>query len=1101
MESTDPSDNPREESRGPQTPENAAATSRMTASGNRLAEFSLRYPVTICMIFVLFITLGVISIFKIPLVMMPAMDWPFLNIGLAYPNATPLQVLESITKPLEEVLSTVPGSKQMRSRASSGSANVNLTFGWEQDLDARRAEIRDKIDQIRDELPDDIEHIWIRNWGTEDMPIMLGRIASGKDLRTAYDFLDLKIKKPVERVPGVAEVDLWGAGRREIDIDLRLDDIKRYRVDFRQLFQRLDDINVNRSLGRVVDGGIRYGAMTHGTLASVTDIENIPVNDRGLRLSDIADIVYDAPAPTGGNRLNGKSAVGFVVRKTSQANTVKVVDGVLAKIEEIGKDPTLEGIDLKLWFNQGEQITKSLTGLLSAGVFGAVLAVLVLIGFLRKWGATLVIALAIPFSIISAVGFLYLSGQTLDVFTMLGLMLATGMLVDNAVVVLESIYQKLEMGMDRVSAARIGTQEVITAVIAATLTSVIIFVPLIFGEKNNFSVQLSHTGIAIIYALGASLFISLTLIPLAMARLLRMDVRKRSVSQQWIVERLERLLRRRRAGEAVHLSLETTPSLETAPPSPEVAPPETGRITRFYLHTVAWPLRHRVLVGLLLVPALIGGSYWLLMNKVPSMTPDALDVSDVRVSYRFTENFHYVKILQDYVFPVESFLDANREQFGITDIYTQYGNNRASTQIYFDTDKVDHVALAKIRDEITEGLPEIPGAEITLGSQRGENRTGFSANFFGDDPQTLESLAQEAKKRILALPDFTKVTTRLDSAEEEVQVRVRRDLARRYDVSAQSVSQALGIVVRGRQIRGFRTPEGEVDVLVQLRAEDRENLNDLRSLVVGTGQDGAQITLEQVSDFRIEKVPGQIRRENRQTSTSIYATYTGAQRAIGKQEMSDVLDLLDYPRGYGWSFSFRTNRQDEDRAGFVTNIVLALFMVYFVMASLFESLAHPFAIMFSLPFAMVGVAGFLYATGSPFNVMAWIGSIVLIGIVVNNGIVLIDHINNLRRKGMPRSEAVMAGCRERLRPIVMTAATTIVGLIPLAFGRSSVFDMQYFPMARTVMGGLMASTVLTLIVLPTYYTLFDDLANWVKFVWRRSGSSELPKPADAVSGD
>ena len=1082
MESTEPTNQPRED--GPSGRNRASVST--SASGVRLAGFSLRYPVTICMIFVLFVTLGVISIFKIPLVMMPAMEFPFLNIGLAYQNATPLQVLESITKPLEEVLSTVPGAKQMTSRASSNNANVQLTFGWEEDLDARRAEIRDKIDRIRDDLPEDIEHIWIRNWGTEDFPIMFGRIASGKDLRTAYDLLDLKIKKPIERVPGVAEVGLWGAGRRQIDIDLRLDDLKRYRVDVPQLFQRLDDINVNRSLGRVVDGEIRYGAMTQGTLASVTDIENIPVNDRGLRLADIADIVYDAPAPTGGNRLNGKSALGFEVGKTSQANTVKVVDGVLAKLEEIGKDPTLEGIDLRLWFNQGEQITKSLTGLLSAGVFGAILAVLVLICFLRKWGATLVIALAIPFSIISAVGFLYLSGQTLDVFTMLGLMLATGMLVDNAVVVLESIYQKLEMGMDRVSAAKVGTQEVITAVIAATLTSVIIFVPLIFGEKNQFSVQLGHTGIAIIFALAASLFISLTLIPLAMARLLRMDVRERSAWQQRMVQGFERLMRRRRAAESVQ-------------PPPAAAPSGTGRITRFYLHTVAWPLRHRVLVGLLLVPALIAGPYWLLMNKVPNMTPDALDVRDVRVRYRFSENFHYVKILQDYVFPVERFLDANREQFGIKDIYSRYNNNSASTQIYFDTDKIDHVALAKIREEITEGLPEIPGAEITLGSQRGENRTGFSANFFGDDPQTLEALAQEAKRRVLALPDFTRVTTRLDSAEEEVQVRVRRDLARRYGVSAQSVSQALGIVVRGRQMRGFRTPEGEVDIQVQLRPEDREDLNDLRSLVVGAGQDGAQITLEQVSDFRIEKVPGQIRRENRQTSTSIYATYTGAQRDIGKQAMSDVLDLLDYPRGYGWSFSFWTNRQDESRAGFVTNIVLALFMVYFVMASLFESVAHPFAIMFSLPFAMVGVAGFLYATGSPFNLMAWIGSIVLIGIVVNNGIVLIDHINNLRRKGMPRSEAVMAGCRERLRPIVMTAATTIVGLIPLAFGRSSVFDMQYFPMARTVMGGLMASTVLTLIVLPTYYTLFDDLANWVKFVWRRSGSSELPKPA--VSGD
>ncbi|MFQ5983817.1 MAG: efflux RND transporter permease subunit, partial [Woeseiaceae bacterium] len=324
----------------------AEGTTDPPGSGVGLANFSIRYPVTICMIFVSIVALGLISVVKIPLVLFPDVDQPFLFVYVPYRNATPGQIQESITKPLEEILSTVPGVQRMSSRSSSDSASVQLFFDWDTDVDVLRAEIREKVERIRNDLPDDVEHIWIRNWGTEDIPIIWGRIASGRDLRTASDFLELKIKKPVERIPGVAEVELWGVQRQEIDIYLRLDDIKRYRVDVGRLFRQLDDINLNRSLGRVVDGDVRYGAVAHGTIKSVQEIKNFPVNERGLRLSDIADIYYDNPAVNSGQRLNGEYAIGFEIRKTSQANTIKTVDRVLAEMEEIGRDPSLEGIEL-----------------------------------------------------------------------------------------------------------------------------------------------------------------------------------------------------------------------------------------------------------------------------------------------------------------------------------------------------------------------------------------------------------------------------------------------------------------------------------------------------------------------------------------------------------------------------------------------------------------------------------------------------------------------------------------------------------------------------------------------------------------------------------
>ena len=346
--------------------------------------------------------------------------------------------------------------------------------------------------------------------------------------------------------------------------------------------------------------------------------------------------------------------------------------------------------------------------------------------------------------------------------------------------------------------------------------------------------------------------------------------------------------------------------------------------------------------------------------------------------------------------------------------------------------------------------------------------------------------AKDIMERLKGREGFDEAWVGRDEAKEEVQVRLNRALARRYGISPEAVSGVLGIAVRARQMRSFRTDEGEVEMWIRLDQADLEDLDDLRSIVVGAGQDGTPIELEQVAEFNIESVPGRLRREDRRTYTYVTGVYSGEKKEDGRKLFEEVLNEYPFPEGYGWSFGFWTQQQDAENADMLFNFLLALFMVFFVMSSLFESILQPFAIMVSLPFATVGVAATLWATGTPFNMMAQIGSVILVGIVVNNGIVLIDHINNLRRRGLDRHSAILEGCRERLRPIVMTAMTTIVGLAPLAIGGSSLGPMRYFPMARTVMGGLIASTILTLIVLPTYYTLLDDLGRYFKWLLRSS---------------
>jgi HAE1 family hydrophobic/amphiphilic exporter-1 len=962
--------------------------------------------------------------------------------------------------------------QRLQSRSSENEAWIGLGLDWGQDVDLLLAEVREKLDQIRNELPSDVQRIRVQNFSTNDEPIIGGRISSRRDLRNSYDFLDAKIKKPLERIPGVAEVDLFGAQRREVEIYLRLEDIKRHRVDVAALFRRLDAANLNVSLGRVVDGREKYEAITRGVIRSLDDIRNFPVDGRGLRLEQVADIVFDRPVAYQGRHLNGEYAVGIDIRKASQANTVDTVRRIRAKIDEIHKDPALEGTEITVWWDAGEQITKSINGLIEAGTVGALLAVLVLYLYLRRLRATLVIGLAIPFSMISTIGFLYLLGKTLNVLSMMGLMLAAGMLVDNAVVVLESIHQNLEKGRDRVAAAITGTEGVLTAVVAATLTSIIIFVPLIFGKRTNLSMFLADTAASIIIALLCSLFISLTLIPLAVAKFLPTHTGTQPWLDSWLARHFPRL-------------------------APD---PSRRRFRAAYLSAVSWSLQHRFLVGFILVPAIVGGSL-MQLRRIPDNSPEAQELQDLTIQYEFSENYHYVKIEEDYVNRVERFLLANRERFRVKDISSWYGNNEANTRVFFDKDRITLEELKGIRADMAKELPVIPGADIKLGRQEGaESQAWIGVNVYGEDSAKLQQIARDARVRLRQTPNFTEIHTDLDRGREEVQIRIDREKARRYGIVTQDLANLLSIVVRGQQIRGYRTPEGEVDIFMRLQASDRSNLQDLRSITVGSGADGREIRLEQVASLDLVKTPGVIQREDRRTFTWMWINYTGDKKDEGKKLITEVMNSLDYPSGYGWSFGFWTQRQENEDNEFLFNLLFALAMVYFLMASLFESLAHPFSIMLSLPFAVVGVVWTLILTGTPFNLMAKIGLMVLVGVVVNNGIVLLDHVNNLRRGGMPRAQAVLEGCRDRFRPILMTASTTVVGLLPLAVGTSGIFELRYFPLARTVMGGLISSTILTLIVLPTYYEVFDDLAQWFKSIWQETEPTAT-QPEAAPAGD
>ncbi len=1050
--------------------------------GERLAAFSIRKPVTVCMLFLSILVLGAIAVFRVPLMLLPTLDAPVMFVFAEYDNATPDQVLESITKPLEEVLATIPGIQRMHSNSSSNFVSIRIWCGMSADTSILRANIREKIDRIRSELPEDLRQIDVRNFNTDEIPILEGTLTSNRDLRTSYDFLESKVLRPLERVPGVGNVELWGTDRKQIDIYLRLNDIKRYRVDVGELYSMIDGSNLNMSLGRISEGGYRYSAIAKGSLKSLDELKQFPVGAQNLVLSDVADVVFDQRPRNSGRHQNGTYAVGLSIQKTSEANTVDTVDAVSALFEQWADDPLMEGLTVRWWHNSGSEIRKALGELMEAGLIGALLAVMVLFLFLRRLDASLLIGMAIPFSVLTAIGLLYFNGGTLNTLSLMGLMLAAGMLVDNAVVVFESIFRKLEKGEPRVQAARQGAGEVAIAVIAATSTTMIIFVPLMFAEESQLAIMLSHVGISIIFALLCSLFISLTLIPLVVARFLKIEAGSQMILGQNLWDKVAGPMNslwsrlRNRSGQA------TT---------------RTSFMQR-YLALVCWHLNRPYIVSLFIVPVILGASYWVLTEVVADNSPNDNIASTLRIEYEFSESFHYAKIEQDYVNPVEEFLHENQEKLKIQSTSSGYGNNSAWTRIYLEEDKVVPEDVGEIRKIINEGLPVIPGARIQLGQEGGSGRNWINANFYGDDPTILQELSREARRKLLLVDGISEVYTRAASAQQEVQVRLRRDIAQKYNISPSTVAQVLGITVRSQRMRGFHTTEGEIDVWIGIDPADMQNIEDLKSILVGGSSGGEPIQLGNVAEIEILPVPSVISRENRRTFSEIHIVYSGSKKEDGRKAVTEVLDDLPYEAGYGWSYGFHTTLENKDAQEFVFSMLLALVMVYFVMASLFESVLHPFAIMLSLPFSVVGIVIFLLATGTPFNIMAQIGLIILIGIVVNNGIVLINHVNNLRREGLPRRQAIMLGCEERMRPICMTALTTVVGLSPLAWGDGGLMGMSYFPLARTVMGGLMASTILTLIVLPTYYVVLDDIGRWFRQLWMASDPRKVPNP---ISGD
>ena len=1000
-----------------------------------LPELAIKRPVTTLMVLVSIVVLGLVALTRLPLAFMPDIVEPELFVQLPYDNASPEQVERMIVRPVEDAVGGVKGLQSMWSRCGSDGGRIRLEFGWDTDMHIARVEVWERIDRIRGDLPDDMGDIQVStNWDARDadQPIMEARLSSPRDLSESYDLLERKIIKPLERVPGVAQVRLDGVNPREVRINLRLADLELHRIDVRDVAQALRAGNFDQSLGRIHDGDSRWTVRTIGTFGSVEQIKNLPLRADGLRISDVADVVYREPPLEYGRHLDGEFAVGLTVSQESRANTVEVCDALEAAVAEMGVDPELEGVNFLVWFSQGQEIRKTLRDLSFTGVFGSILASVVLFLFLRRLATTIVAVACIPFSLIVTCGIVWAQGRSLNTLTLLGLIVGIGMLVDNAVVVMENIFRHRELGADRKTAARKGASEVSTAVVAATLTSVIVFIPLIFNKPSEMNLYLKELGITVCLTLLASLFISQTLIPLATSWYIRSQPRPRG-----------RLM--------------------------------TGLEDRYH-SVLKFSLRHRWLspvVGLLIVASAVYP-----FQKVEK----AFDASEaelfVQVRYEYSEELS-LDLKEAVVAQVEETLDPHRDELLARAIYSFWSDRWSLTRIYLKEGEANEDNIAQVRRRLRELLPEIAGVQLTVEENRqgwrmhrGRDRIAFQ--IVGEDTEVLMNLADQAIARIEAIPGLMDVQTRHTEAQQELHIEPDRDLVSRYGVTSQQVSQVVGLTYRGRRLQRFRTPDGEREMRLTLDEQENETIDQLQNLSLQTAE-GEKVPLAAVAAFNERPGREHIQRNNRQTSIWVNARYREGTSEQYMPLVTAALSQITFPYGYNWTFGDWQQRRQEQSREFLTNLLLALLLVFAVMAGLFESIRQALALMVSLPFALSGAVWTLYATGTDFDQPAAIGLLLLIGIVVNNGIVMLEHINQYRRAGMDRAEAMLRGGRERLRPILMTALTTLIGLVPIVVQKPSLGGIYYYSMALVIMGGLLVSTFLTTVLLPTTATLSEDL--------------------------
>lgn len=1027
--------------------------------------------------------LGAVAFINIPVDLMPETEYPTLTVSVSYPGVGPQEMENLIARPLEQALSSTPGVEEITASASEGSASVRVSFTYGTNLDEAANEVRSRIDRRRSSLPEDAQPPVLYKFDVSQFPIMFLTAASdkmsGKELRF---FVEKNIQYRLERVPGVAEIRVRGGLRRQIQVNLDLKKIRALNLSLNQIVNTLRSENLNLPVGPVMEGKYELLVRTQGEFKSLEQIRGVVIASRGgvpIYLKEVATVEDGNEDIRGMISQDGSPAVRIFINKQSGANTIAVSKAVKEEMARIAKD--YPDFKMSTTLDSAEFIQASIDNVKDSAIQGGGLAVLVLLLFLRNVLSTMVIGVAIPIAVISTFALMYFYGFTLNIVSFGGLALGIGMLVDNSIVVLENIYRHMEMGKTRLQASLEGSREVAGAITSSTLTTVAVFVPVLFSQGMS-TQTFKQLAVVVSFSLAASLVVALTIVPMMSSKFLTSSHH-----------------------------LDNRPGLLGSLYRFAGLVPES--MSRTYGNVLRWALAHKATVVLSAVLCL-GVSVYLGSKLGFELQPE-LDEGELGVDVelepgtRVAETDAIMQRLRKIVVAnvpelknilIESGSDGGGFRSG--------GQNRGEMRITLVPRSERTRSAPEILDAIRPLMQVEPGMRVQSrlrGSFVNRLSRGFgegdrlAVEIRGYDLDVLNDLGTKVLEAMSRVRGAAGPRIAVPPGNPEMVIRVDRAKASSLGLNVADVAQTMETAIGGRQATMFRQDGDEFNILVRLQESDRLDLAQLRQIPLTTPS-GMVIPAGSVVNLQRREGPSQIQRKNQQRILTVSAALQKRDLGSTVRDLDAELRKIDLPDGYSFNYGAEYEEQEEAFQQMLIAMILAITLVYMVMAAQFESLRDPFIILFSIPVAAIGVVLILLLTNTSVTIQALLGMVVLVGIVVNNAIVLVDYANQLRRDhGMKLYESVIHAGEDRLRPIIMTTATTVLGLVPMAIGIGEGAELQA-PLARVIIGGLTASTMITLVLIPVLYMLFEQYSERAK-VRAEERQKQLEPRTSPASGD
>jgi len=1010
-----------------------------------LPSISVKRPITTFMVFAAIIVIGIFSLRQIPIDLLPDISYPAMAVITDYEGAAPEEVERMVTEPIERMVSTVNNIKEVSSISYEGRSLVLINFTWGTDMDAAANDVREKIALAERMLPDEAEKPLVFKFDPSLMPVEILSLSGNLPLERLRRLAEDRVKYELEQIEGVASVSVSGGREREIQVLVDRDKLESVGLSIGQLVRILQAENINLPAGYMETEDQELLIRGMGEFRSVEQIKNVVICSRGgpVYLKDVAEVRDSFKEERGEVLVNGREAVILSVFKESGANTVRVSEGVRQRLSLIGKGLP-PSVEIDTIIDTSEYIRDSISNLQQTAIQGAAIAMVVVFLFLANLPSTLIIFFAIPVSVLVAFILLRLAGLTLNIMTLGGLAIGVGMMVDNAIVILENIFRHRQRGEPAQRAAVMGSNEMGMAVTASTLTTLVVFISLLF-VSGIVSILFKHIAYTVIFSLSASLLVALTLIPMLSSK---------------------------------YLSAKTLEGKEGRGFSRKLNEYMESR----YGFILDWALAHKKVVILGSVSIL--GATLLLLPRIGSEFIPQTDQGVINISvetptgtkWRITEKVakKLEEVIRESVPELDKTLIQVGSEGGVIGSVMGTGSNNASLTVSLVERSQRKRSTMEITDLLRSRLADISGAKITFSEASAVQEIFAGAPVVievrGYDLEEGKRLARRIADLIGKIRGVMEPRISYKEGMPELRINVDRDKASSLGLNFFQIADAVKAANEGKVATYFREAGSQYDIRVRLNRKDLQRPSDIGKILI-TSPSGRQISLDTVAHIERASGPVNIERKEQQRVITISAGISGRDLGSIDREVREKLSKLKIPEGFSVEVAGQQKEMAESFRSLLGALILAVILVYMVMASQFESLRHPFVIMFSVPFALIGVIWILFLSRTTISTVVYMGLIMLVGIVVNNGIVMISYINILREKGMSALEATRTGARRRLRPILMTTFTTVFALIPMALGWGAGAEL-WAPMARTVIGGLSVSMIFTLILVPSLYTIF-----------------------------